>query len=153
MSKLTKIEYRKGDLLTSDIHHIAHGCNAQGVMRSGIAKSIRAMYPKAFDDYYDQYVYQGNSLTPGQVITTQLVDRVIFNMITQEYYGRDENVVYVDYEAIRIGILAINLYANCRSVETIGFPMIGAGLANGNWKIIENIIETTAEFNPVVYVL
>lgn len=122
-------------------------------MRSGIAKAIRETYPRAFDDYFKTYTDQDNSLELGQVILTKYPDRVIFNMITQEFYGRDPNRVYVSYDAIRMGIRSLNLFSYCKCITSIGFPMIGAGLANGDWKIIADIIEKEAEFQPVVYVL
>ena len=50
-----KIEYRKGDLFQTEIKTIVHGCNAQGVMGSGVAKIIRDKYPKAYDRYVAEY--------------------------------------------------------------------------------------------------
>ncbi len=45
-----KINYVNGDLFATDIKTIVHGCNAQGVMGSGVAKSIRENFPKAYDE-------------------------------------------------------------------------------------------------------
>lgn len=122
-------------------------------MRSGIAKSIREKYPKAFDDYHAEYVSNGNKLYLGEVITTKYSDRWIFNCITQEFYGRDPNTVYVSYEAIHHAILALNLICSCKGITQIGFPMIGAGRANGDWSVIASIFDKDADFQPVVYVL
>ena len=36
-----KIEYRQGDLFQTDVRHIVHGCNAQGVMGKGVAKLVK----------------------------------------------------------------------------------------------------------------
>ncbi len=35
------ITYKQGDLMKASETYIAHGCNAQGVMGSGVAKAIR----------------------------------------------------------------------------------------------------------------
>jgi O-acetyl-ADP-ribose deacetylase (regulator of RNase III) len=122
-------------------------------MKSGIAKSIREIYPKAFTDYHNLYVYQGNELVLGEVIPSLQPDgRTVFNMITQEYYGRDPNVVYVSYEAVEYCIKSINIYVACKGIVDVGFPQFGAGLANGDWNKIAAIIEKTAEFQPIVYV-
>jgi O-acetyl-ADP-ribose deacetylase (regulator of RNase III) len=141
-----KIEYVKGDLLASRESVIAHGCNAQGVMGSGIAKSIRDMYPTAYSDYRAVYEAQGNKLHLGQIVTTRTLERTILNIISQEYYGRNPNVVYVSYDAIKKAILRINEMGYVR----VAFPKIGAGLANGNWETISEIIETNSDFTPVI---
>ena len=141
------IIYVEGDLLKSREPVIAHGCNAQGVMASGIAKSIREEYPTAYTDYRSTYEAQGKRLNLGQVIVTRTYERTILNIISQQYYGRNPNVVYVSYEAIEEAILKINKMGYVR----VAFPKIGAGLANGNWEIISRIIETVADFTPVVY--
>lgn len=146
-----QIEYVKGDLLASRELVIAHGCNAQGVMKSGVAKAIREAYPTAYDDYRSTYEAQGNKLHLGQVVTTRTLERTILNIISQDDYDRtrDKNsgVVYVSYDAIKKAILRINEMGYVR----VAFPRIGAGLANGNWQTISEIIETSSDFTPVVY--
>lgn len=144
-----KIEYRKGDLLQSDVRHIVHGCNAQGVMGSGIAKAIRAKYPSAYQDYNDMYNSVGLNL--GDIcISVQDDQKIIYNAITQQNYGRDANVVYVSYWAIAEVFRKIEQHG----VGEIGLPMIGAGLANGDWNVISAIIENTLnKTQPIVYVL
>jgi O-acetyl-ADP-ribose deacetylase (regulator of RNase III) len=150
-----KIEYIAGDLLSSPERVIAHGCNAQGVMRSGVAKDIRAKYPQAFADYSKRYRLawiDGSSKTPfflslGDVIETKLPDRTILNIISQKYYGRDSSVRYVSYDAITDAIKRINDLGYTR----VAFPKIGAGLANGNWDVISTIIESYSDFAPIVY--
>ena len=154
-----KLIYRKGDLLASSLRFIVHGCNAQGVMGSGIALAIRQTYPKAFQDYRD--VYDLSGLKAGQTIWSDVGDRVVINAVTQEFYGRDPNVVYVSYDGIRAAIRAINESAIIRKnlldglePQMVGFPQIGAGLGNGDWAIIEAIIEEeSTHFQPVIYQL
>ena len=146
-----KIQYIKGDLLKSNEPVIAHGCNAQGVMRSGIAKAIRAKHPIAYEDYVETYSDLGGYLPLGGVIKSYCAkhNRWILNIISQQDYGRDSNVIYVSYEAIRMAIKKINTY----NFDRVAFPLIGAGLANGNWDTISSIIESEANFTPVVYIL
>lgn len=48
------------------------------------------------------------------------------------------NGVKVDYEAVRAVMFEVkNLFAGAR----IGYPMIGAGLARGDWGVISRIID------------
>jgi hypothetical protein len=104
------------------------------------------------------------------VDTISGVERVVVNAITQEFYGRDPNVVYVDYDGVRAAVAAIN-YEIAESDEadiesqwsfteeqtdvgtpTIAMPLIGAGLANGDWGKIASIIEDESyAIQPVVY--
>jgi len=77
-----KIEYRKGDLLTTEVQHILHGCNRRGVMGSGVAKAIRDKYPQAYTDYND--VYNSCGLELGTIVVSVQDDgTVIHNAITQ----------------------------------------------------------------------
>lgn len=154
-----KIKYVTGDMLEGSEHLIAHGCNAQGVMGSGVAKAIRDRYPLAFTQY--RAVYEKTGITVGDVITVMCPGRVVFDVITQEFYGRNPNRVYVSYDGLRRAFSTIN---DCPLVrlrteamgepEPIAMPLIGAGLANGKWSIISQIIEEEAtRFQPVVYLL
>ena len=141
-----EIEYKYGDILTTDCKYICHCVNAQGVMRSGVAKAIRAKYPKAFDVYRAKYDAQGR-LSLGDVIGADCGKRIVLNLVGQEFYGRDGRV-YISYRALRKGIALIN--ANI--TEPVAFPMIGCGLAGGDWQIVSKIIEEeSTRFQPIVY--
>ena len=144
-----KIEYIKGDLMTTDTRHIIHGCNAQGVMGSGVAKLIRDKYPSAYTVYND--VYNNKGLELGEIVVSLQNDgKVIHNAITQKNFGRDASVVYVSYWAIAEVFRKIDSFG----VKEIAMPMIGAGLANGDWNVISAIIENTLQkTKPVVYQL
>lgn len=142
-----QIQYRYGDILTTDTKYIAHCCNAQGKMNSGVAKAIRAAYPKAFRVYRDSYETKGLFL--GQVIGADCGKHVILNIIGQQNYGYDGKR-YVDYQAIRKAMASINKNVT----EPVSFPLIGCGLAGGDWTIMSQIIEEEAtNFQPIVYAL
>jgi O-acetyl-ADP-ribose deacetylase (regulator of RNase III) len=146
---VAQIIYETGDLLDADERYIVHGCNAQGVMGSGVAKLIRARYPKAYVDY--RQVYETAGLRLGQIIWSDCERHVVLNAITQDKYGTDPNVIYCDYEAIRAAMRTIE-----RSVDgaRVAMPLIGAGRAHGSGKIISAIIEDEATtFQPVVYLV
>jgi O-acetyl-ADP-ribose deacetylase (regulator of RNase III) len=155
-----KIEYRIGDLFEHSGLAIMHGCNAQGVMGSGVAATMRVRCPFAYEAYVKYH--QLNGLKVGEVVsalgkdTISGGDRLVLNAITQEFYGRDPNVVYVKYlgirEAFENTIKALDEYLSVGPME-VGLPLIGAGLANGDWGIIAKIIEevTGDKIQPVVY--
>ncbi len=129
------ITYKQGDLLSVKEGIIAHGCNAQGVMGAGVAKQVRSLYPKAYDEYAKM------PKTLGSVGYVQVTDTlVIANCITQQNYGSDKNVRYVDYRAIELVFRQLGMLME----GNIHIPKIGAGLANGDWSIISALIEKNA---------
>lgn len=154
-----KIEYITGDLMSAPEPFIAHGCNAQGVMGSGVAKLIRDKYPEAYTEYRAEYDRKG--LAVGETVWVNCGQHTVINAITQEFYGRDPDVVYVDYDGLAtamgmIDLVAVVLNASLEPGHTtrVAMPLIGAGLANGSWTKIAEIIENESKyFQPVVYLL
>lgn len=146
------IRYVKGDLLNSNLKVIAHGCNCQGVMGSGIARQIRQRWPNVYEVYNLKYQVMGLEL--GTILPVQTPDgRVVINCMTQGNFGGDGQQ-YVDYDAIASCIDAIDAKIDNWDVSEVGFPQIGAGLGGGDWNRIESIIESHAKnFIPVVYTL
>lgn len=147
-----KIEYRNGDLFQTDVKTIVHGCNAQGVMGSGIAKIIREKYPSAYERYRNQYLIE-NKLVMGSLMVVPCDDKIIVNAITQEFFGRDD-IRYVSYDAIDDVMKKINNFYDLYGINEVAMPQIGAGLGNGSWQVIEAIIENRLdEVKPIVYIL
>ena len=149
-----QIEYVKGDLFATEIQTIAHGCNAQGVMGSGVAKIIKERYPDAFKRYRNQYEKQG-VLKLGDIIVVPCEyngeKKIIVNAITQELFGRDGRR-FVSYDAVSESMSKINHMFEVYGISEIAMPKIGAGLANGKWEILERIIETElTNVKPFVY--
>lgn len=126
----------KGDLLEQTTGIIAHGCNMQGVMGSGIAKQIKEKYPSSFQAYRNLFTFRG--LKGGTVFFyDESTDLIIANAITQEFYGTDKR--YVNYAWLVTAFMSILAAAKSQGM-TVKFPMIGAGLAGGDWNIIEQLI-------------
>lgn len=146
-----KITYHRANLLDASQQIIIHGCNAQGAMNSGVAKAIRARYPQAFSDYSDHHAHYG--LRMGEVIWSPNEPHIVGNAITQKFYGRDPGTRYVSYDAIADVMEQCNRIAKEAAVEEIAMPFIGAGLANGKWRVIEQIIQEYSQFQPVIYYL
>lgn len=167
-----KIIYKKGNLVDAEEHCIAHGCNAQGVMGSGVAKAIKEKWPQAFVRYRAQYE-SPYGLQLGRSVYYAHYDpehptieeyKLIVNCITQEFYGKDGKK-YVSYDAIHTCIKGINDEARGRKnaqnkpleqnpFDSFAIPKIGAGYGGGSWEVIAAIIEdVTTDVQPVVYEL
>ena len=158
-----EITYRTGDLLEAVEPAIVHGCNAQGAMGSGVARALRARYPAAYDAYRAEHRAKGLPL--GHTIWVDCGAHVVIHAITQEFYGRDGRR-YADYDAIARAFARIDevarmtqTYTGSRAtppkvIDAVGLPLIGAGLAGGDWSRISEIVEASAvHFRPVVYLV
>lgn len=132
------IQYKTGNLLDTPDSFIVHGCNAQGVMGSGVAKAIRDKYPAAYEDYKSAIANHpyGEKLLGKVYACVMSDDKVILNAITQEFYGKDGKK-YVSYDAIDEAMGRVAKFTK----KPISMPKIGAGLGGGSWRIIEAIIE------------
>ena len=136
-----------GDLLANvNRGIIVHGCNAQGVMGGGFALQVRKIYPEAFNAYVTDLkriqMFGATGLGKAPFVRVK-EDLYIVNGITQDQFGTDKR--YVDYEAVakvftRVRELSETLQAKPLPIH---YPMIGAGLAGGNWTIISTIIDET----------
>lgn len=158
---MTSIIYRKGNILHTNCHFIAHGCNAQKKFNKGLAKQIRELYP----DVYNSYMKADMRLGSHNPYYSENSKIVFFNCIIQKFYGNDRSVRYVDYNAIEDCIIKINAYIKNKLSNTISnglynlhdqvaMPKIGCGLAGGDWYIVSEIIEKNSIFfQPVVYEL
>lgn len=145
-----KITYINGDLFATGIEHIVHGCNAQGVMGSGVAKIIKEQYFDAYAFYAAQYDQHGLKLGDVQFVPAN--GKVIVNAITQDNFGRDGKR-YVDYDAVAAAMKTINRLLTLSGYTQVAMPKIGAGYGGGDWDTIANIIETEmVNVSPFVYV-
>lgn len=140
-----------GDMLTVKKGILVHGCNAQGVMGGGIAKQVKEMYPACFEEYrmdllmraHAGYNALGHNIP--HVVSEELI---IINAITQDRYGTEKR--HVDYAAVQRCFTQIVQFAHDEDYH-VHYPQVGAGLAGGDWEILNDIIDTVfAEFAPDV---
>lgn len=145
------VKYIKGDLFDTDADIIAHGCNCRGGYGSGVAGIMAKKYPKARHYYLDKFEEEGWQLGDVQFVR-QWNDKIIANCATQDaYYPRDRR--HADYDAIRLCMMKVKDYAMDKGL-TIAAPKIGAGLAGGDWDVIEKIMEEVfSDYDITIYYL
>ena len=138
----------KGDLIKLGkegmFNIISHGANCLCRMGAGIAYGIAKNFPDAvkadnntvcgdaskLGDYSAGYHYNSDS---GEYLT-------ILNCYTQYSYKTEDNQAPVDYDAIENVLTKIN---NVHKYKSIGLPLIGCGLAGGDWNVVKEIIQRT----------
>ena len=152
----------KGDLLAiakaGSFDTIIHGCNCFCRMGAGIARQIADQFPEAYNT--DLKTKSGDEAKLGDYTATAIWVHalkkpfIIINAYTQfRFDGRNKGEMDVDYDAVRKVMKKINTDFKG---HRIGYPLIGAGLAGGDWEIISNIIDeelvdvdhTLVEYDP-----
>lgn len=146
---------------TGELDVISHGCNCFCNMKSGIApQMVKAFGCDNFE--LEQPQWQGNINKLGQIdyeelflFENKIVDLYsnydkykdskslyVINSYTQYRYGKKNHAdgveIPVDYDAIKLVMRKIN--HNFKGLH-VGLPLIGCGLAGGDWDIVSNIIK------------
>lgn len=132
----------KGDLiqlaLSGKFDVIIHGCNCFCTMGAGIAKQICENFPDAYQADFE--TESGDTTKLGNyskaIVQINGTPLTIINGYTQYHYSGAK--ILADYDAIA------RLFARIKtdfSGKKIGYPLIGAGLAGGDWESIRDIID------------
>lgn len=157
----------KGNLITlaQDYTYteIAHGCNCFCVMGAGIAPQIAKAFPEA--EAADNATVRGDMSKLGTYSYADIEDDhinntfTVYNLYTQYGTGgRRKGEPDIDYLALRMAfgklnedvksILESGYYDEMERTQVLGIPMIGAGLAGGDWETIKNLInQATPDVN------
>lgn len=132
---------------------IAHGCNCFCTMGSGIAPQIKNAFNGAWtadaNTISGDFNKLGNYTSSRELIgdqTNGFKELKIINIYSQ--YNHNASEKPLDYEALTLAFRKINHYYKGL---TIGLPLIGAGLAGGDWAVIKQImIDTLVDMDIVI---
>ena len=132
----------KGDLiqlaLKDSFDVIIHGCNCFHTMGAGIAKFIKKEFPEAYTE--DVLTVYGDKKKLGYVSIAHIEREGASFSVVNGYTQFDfKGKMNVDYEAIRNVFRTVK--NSFREDVRIGYPLIGCGLAGGDWDIVSKIIE------------
>jgi O-acetyl-ADP-ribose deacetylase (regulator of RNase III) len=144
------VKYTAKNILESEEDVIVHGCNCLCTMGAGVAKQIAQQWPQAATadaatKYGDTMKLGTYSVAHGK--TNSGKDVFIVNLYTQ-YAPSGPKFSPFNYMAFEIGLKKI---LQDFDGKTIAMPCIGAGLAGGNWYVIEDIINRVSG-ERIVYV-
>ncbi len=111
---------------------IGHGCNCFNSMGSGIAYYISKQFPEAYQvDKLTQFKDLNKLGTYSDVKTEY---GKIFNIYSQYTPGKDLRL-----DSLKLALESIN---DRFPTIQIGLPLIGCGLAGGDWNIVKPIIKS-----------
>ncbi|AFN37323.1 hypothetical protein [Vibrio phage TCU-VP03-AIR1] len=132
---------------------MGQGCNCFIRQGSGIAGQLRR-FPEVYQADID-YGREGDPLKLGE-FSVALFDKhgtvpqaAVFNLYTQFSMGTRER--HAEYSAIKEGVRAMVRYLEDND-DKIYLPLIGAGLAGGDWEIIRHIIDKASGNKEIVIV-
>jgi O-acetyl-ADP-ribose deacetylase (regulator of RNase III) len=139
------MRYIEGDLIKlaqeGAFEVIGHGCNCFCTMGKGLAVAMKKAWPEiVMADHCTRKGDRNKLGTFTQLDTFETSDLTVLNLYTQYDYALKygDDLVFADYDAIRSCMKGIK---KRYSGKKIGLPLIGAGLAGGDWNIISKIIE------------
>jgi len=119
---------------------ITHGCNCFCTMGAGIAVPMKMEF--GCDKFkMEDAKYRGDMNKLGTIDYEMRRDLAVVNSYTQYKYGKnheDGDEMPVNYNAIALCMKKIN---HIFRGKTIGVPLIGCGLAGGDWNVVKKIFE------------
>lgn len=117
---------------------IVHGCNCHTTMAAGVAKGIKLAFPEAYEA--DLTTSKSDRTKLGTISCAEIhrfpSPLTVVNAYTQFHWKGTG--IKADYKAIRSCFKEIKQRF---TGKRIGYPLIGAGLAGGDWNVIAEIID------------
>lgn len=154
LTKQNTVIIENGNALTGYPHIVAHQVNSQGVMGSGIAKSIKETFYKAYTEYVAHPLMKNEKIL-GECQIVDCESKIVANVFGQFFYGRNPNTVYTNYTALRKGLTTLKEYAKANKL-IVSMPYeIGCGYAHGDWNniVYPMIKEIFSDYYVILYKL
>jgi O-acetyl-ADP-ribose deacetylase (regulator of RNase III) len=140
------IKYVVGDATLPqglDRRFIIHICNNVGAWGAGFVMALRKQWPRAEAQYHAWYNAGPKIPYPLRLGHVQFVkvdeDLAVGNMIAQDGIGRHPTKPPIRYDALIDCLIVVREKAQ-KWNASVHLPRIGAGLAGGNWTIIEQLL-------------
>lgn len=129
---------------------VVHGCNAQGVMGSGLAKQVKFKFPPAYKAYKEHEEHAGMNML-GDISMSPIMNdgrdfghfRII-NAVTQQNYGTNKNVRYTSYDAVDATFAKIKRTLRGMAVRSavIAIPhKFASDRGNADWGVVKDLIK------------
>ena len=149
---MNKITYVTGDATApvgDGVKCIAHVCNNIGAWGAGFVMALSAKWDKPEESYR---AMSKDEMSLGNVRMVGVEDDIVVaNMIAQDNTGRSpDGTPPIRYYALGEALKALNDASKIIDAS-LHLPMIGSGLAGGNWDVIEMIIRECTTVPVTVY--
>ncbi len=152
------IKYLKGDatlpVIESGLRILPHICNDLGGWGSGYVLALSRRWREPEARYRKLVDRKLGDIQVVKLPSNNKSEIVVVNMIAQHGYKNKFNPVPLQYDILTSCLQKIDewIYSSVTDEVSIHMPYIGCGLAGGNWKDVEKIInETLNEYKVYVY--
>lgn len=142
--------HKTGNIFTTTQPAVIQGVNIRGVMGSGIAKTVRTLYPDvytAYRDYCKAGKLQAGGLFPfyGHSPTGEVEDRWLLNAASQDDPGPAAT-----YEWLQESVQSSFRFAVKTGLSGVAICRIGAGIGGLEWALVLSIIEKLSREFPTI---
>lgn len=155
------IKIVKGDMIESmlrgELQAYGQQCNCFCRQGRGIAPLLVKANPEVFE--VDKATEEGNPYKLGTFsVTTDPTKPLVYNIYGQFHWNKFkiDGVRNTDYSSLESGLEAAFADMWDKNITTLGLPLIGCGLAGGDWNIVKEMIKNISdwyEINVTVFVL
>ena len=133
------IEFKSGDILTTDAEALVNTVNCVGIMGRGIALQFKNAFPANFKAY--AAACQRREVRPGRMFVYDTGyasnPKHIINFPTKRHWRGKSRL-----EDIESGLGALVLEIELRGIRSIALPPLGAGLGGLDWPDVRSRIES-----------
>ena len=133
------IEFKSGDILTTDAEALVNTVNCVGIMGRGIALQFKNAFPANFKAY--AAACKRREVRPGRMFVYDTGyasnPKHIINFPTKRHWRGKSRL-----EDIESGLGALVLEIELRGIRSIALPPLGAGLGGLDWPDVRSRIES-----------
>lgn len=138
--------HHTGDIFSTKMPAIAHGCNIDGLMGAGIAESIRNIYPDIYPPY--KVACATKIFVPGSMLPVKTHSGMwVFNLASQDRPGPHARL-----EWLRESLEAMMSFMADEGIKGVALPRIGAGIGGLGWDEVLQVFEDVSAANPSITV-
>ena len=114
--------FKMGDLLKQESGILVHQVNCQGKMGAGLALDISRKWPHVKTEYIEYVAKNGTNKRGllGTVLFVPVDEKgkvIVANLFGQYTYGREPNVQYTNYNAVKQGLQICVAEADKRQLQ------------------------------------
>lgn len=144
------IKIVKGDMIESmlkgELQAYGQQCNCFCRMGRGIAPLLAKANPEVLE--VDKATEEGNPYKLGTFSVTKDESKpLVYNLYGQFHWSKFkiEGKRNTDYSALESALEAVYTDMYSKGIKSIGLPLIGCGLAGGDWDIVKDLIDDVFE--------
>lgn len=139
------IIHKEGNIFTSTMPAIGQGVNCKGVMGSGIAVTVRKLYPDVYEAYAAYCKNPGLNGGDVFIVKSEVDGKYIFNLASQVKMGKNAS-----YELLEASLWGAFEALEEREISGLALPQIGCGIGGLDWKVARPLIEEVAGSYPAI---